>query len=65
MFDVWEVLFSDFRTQFLNALSTGAGSKPSNGVFINSCYAHCQSGSVATWFADKSPVVGNTVIKHC
>ncbi|OAY29987.1 pectin acetylesterase 7 [Manihot esculenta] len=52
----------DFRTQFLNALSTGAGSKPSNGVFINSCYAHCQSGSVATWFADKSPVVGNTKI---
>ncbi|KAF2316095.1 hypothetical protein GH714_040996 [Hevea brasiliensis] len=52
----------NFRLQFLNALSIGAGSKPSNGLFINSCYAHCQSGSAATWLADKSPVLGNTKI---
>ncbi|XP_050233690.1 pectin acetylesterase 7 [Mercurialis annua] len=49
-----------FRTQFLAALSSGAGSKPANGLFINSCHAHCQSGSLSTWLDAKSPVVANT-----
>ncbi|XP_015575074.1 pectin acetylesterase 7 [Ricinus communis] len=52
----------DFRTQFIGALSGGVTNKPANGYFINSCYAHCQSGSLATWLADKSPVVSNTKI---
>ncbi|WCJ28988.1 Pectinacetylesterase family protein [Euphorbia peplus] len=51
-----------YRAEFLNALNSGAGSKPGNGYFINSCYAHCQSGSAAVWLADKSPVVSNTKI---
>ncbi|XP_043808237.1 pectin acetylesterase 7 isoform X2 [Manihot esculenta] len=52
----------DYRTQFLNALSSGAGSKPANGYFIDSCYAHCQSGATATWFDSKSPQVNKTKI---
>ena len=55
-------LFSDYRTQFLKAVNIGLGTS-SRGLWINSCYAHCQSGSVTTWLADKSPVVGNTVMK--
>lgn len=32
-----------------------------NGLFINSCFAHCQSERPDTWFADNSPVIGNKV----
>jgi hypothetical protein len=32
-----------------------------NGLFINSCFAHCQSETQDTWFADNSPVFGNKV----
>lgn len=32
-----------------------------NGLFINSCFAHCQTERQDTWFADDSPVVGNKV----
>jgi len=32
-----------------------------NGLFINSCFAHCQSERQDTWFADNSPVIGNKV----
>ncbi|KAJ6706477.1 NOTUM-RELATED [Salix purpurea] len=49
----------NYRTQFLKAVNIGLGTS-SRGLWINSCYAHCQSGSVSTWLADKSPVVGNT-----
>ncbi|KAG6737036.1 hypothetical protein POTOM_059996 [Populus tomentosa] len=52
----------NYRTQFLKAVNTGLGSSTSRGLWINSCYAHCQSGSVSTWLADKSPVVGNVKI---
>lgn len=54
-------LFSDFRMQFLSAVNAGLGSSSSKGLYINSCHAHCQSGSLATWLSDKSPVLGNTV----
>lgn len=33
-----------------------------NGVFINSCFAHCQSERQDTWLAPDSPVVGNKAI---
>lgn len=32
-----------------------------NGLFINSCFAHCQSERQDTWFADDSPVIDNKV----
>lgn len=33
-----------------------------NGIFINSCFAHCQSERQDTWFAENSPVLGNKPI---
>lgn len=32
-----------------------------NGLFVNSCFAHCQSERQDTWFADDSPLIGNKV----
>ena len=56
------ISFSDYRTQFLKAVNTGLGSSSTRGLWIDSCYAHCQSGSVSTWLNDKSPEVGDTVM---
>jgi len=53
-------LFSDYRTQFLEALSPISNS-PSNGMFIDSCYVHCQTEPQETWFKSDSPMVGNKV----
>ncbi|CAN1779655.1 Pectin acetylesterase 7 [Linum perenne] len=52
-----------FRAQFLSAVNTGLGNSTtsSRGLFINSCYAHCQSGSALTW-AGKGPILANTRI---
>ncbi|KAG6485525.1 hypothetical protein ZIOFF_054085 [Zingiber officinale] len=49
-----------FRSQFLSALPVLENS--SIGMFINSCYAHCQSGSQDTWLAADSPSLNNTPI---
>ncbi|XP_038979921.1 pectin acetylesterase 8-like [Phoenix dactylifera] len=48
------------RTQFLNALA-GFGSSSSTGMFINSCYAHCQSEMQETWLSSDSPVLEKIV----
>ncbi|CAN6724429.1 unnamed protein product [Malus baccata var. baccata] len=50
-----------FRNQMLNAVKRFSMSKQ-NGLFINSCFAHCQSERQDTWFADDSPVIGNKAI---
>ncbi|GLT38575.1 hypothetical protein SLA2020_128170 [Shorea laevis] len=50
-----------FRNQMLNAIKGFAMSKQ-NGVFINSCFAHCQTERQDTWFADDSPVLRNKPI---
>ncbi|KMZ57509.1 pectin acetylesterase, family CE13 [Zostera marina] len=50
-----------FRLDFLIALSK-IGRAASGGLFINSCYAHCQSETQETWFAEDSPVLGQTTI---
>ncbi|RZB71352.1 Pectin acetylesterase 10 [Glycine soja] len=50
--------YSGFRNQMLNAIK-GFSRSPQNGLFINSCFAHCQSERQDTWFADNSPVIGN------
>ncbi|KAA8521048.1 hypothetical protein F0562_011799 [Nyssa sinensis] len=51
----------DYRMQFLRALA-GLGPSSSRGLFINSCYAHCQTGTQETWLRDDSPVLGGTTI---
>lgn len=50
-----------FRNQVLKAVRGFSVSKQ-NGLFINSCFAHCQTERQDTWFADDSPVVGNKVL---
>ncbi|KAL2941790.1 Pectin acetylesterase 6 [Bienertia sinuspersici] len=47
-----------FRMQMLNSIKGFSRSKP-NGLFLNSCFAHCQSERQDTWFADDSPVLQN------
>lgn len=51
----------DFRSQMLNAINVFSKSKQ-NGLFINSCFAHCQSERQDTWFAPDSPVVAKKAI---
>lgn len=51
-------VLQDFRKQMLNAVSGFSGSKR-NGLFINSCFAHCQTERQDTWFAHNSPRIGN------
>ncbi|KAF3454751.1 hypothetical protein FNV43_RR05199 [Rhamnella rubrinervis] len=50
-----------FRNQMLNSIKRFSMSHQ-NGLFINSCFAHCQSERQDTWFADNSPVIGNKPI---
>ncbi|GAB4857954.1 Pectin acetylesterase 8 [Ancistrocladus abbreviatus] len=50
-----------FRGEFLSALSS-LGSSSSRGMFINSCYAHCQSGMQETWLRSDSPLLDGTSI---
>ncbi|XP_076934490.1 pectin acetylesterase 12-like [Bidens hawaiensis] len=50
-----------FRNQMLNTIKRFSISKQ-NGLFINSCFAHCQSERQDTWFADNSPLLGNKAI---
>ncbi|MED6185998.1 Pectin acetylesterase 12 [Stylosanthes scabra] len=51
----------DFRDQLLNELKDFS-STPQTGLFINSCFAHCQSERQETWFADNSPLLDNKPI---
>ncbi|KAL3515843.1 hypothetical protein ACH5RR_022745 [Cinchona calisaya] len=46
-----------FRIRMLNAVRSFSMSEQ-NGLFINSCFAHCQSERQDTWFADDSPAIG-------
>jgi hypothetical protein len=50
-----------FRIEMLNAVK-GFAMFRKNGLFINSCFAHCQTERQDTWFADNSPTVGNKAI---
>ncbi|XP_052623120.1 pectin acetylesterase 10 isoform X2 [Lactuca sativa] len=51
----------DFRNQMLDALK-GFSKSTQNGLFVNSCFAHCQTERQDTWFADDSPVINNKAI---
>lgn len=46
-----------FRNHMLNSLKRFSVYSQT-GLFINSCFAHCQSERQDTWFADDSPVIG-------
>ncbi|KAE9459120.1 hypothetical protein C3L33_08971, partial [Rhododendron williamsianum] len=51
----------EFRLAFLSALA-GLGTSSSRGMFINSCYAHCQTEMQETWLRADSPVLGGVTI---
>jgi hypothetical protein len=53
--------FQDFRNQMLNAVTKFSAS-PKNGVFLNSCFAHCQSEVSDIWFADDSPTIAKKAV---
>ncbi|KAK7356236.1 hypothetical protein VNO80_15504 [Phaseolus coccineus] len=46
----------DFRNQMLSDIKDFSRSSQT-GLFINSCFAHCQSERQETWFADDSPLI--------
>ncbi|XP_016481028.1 pectin acetylesterase 12-like [Nicotiana tabacum] len=50
-----------FRIHMLNTIKRFAASRQ-NGLFINSCFAHCQSERQDTWFSDNSPMINNKPI---
>ncbi|KAJ6836198.1 pectin acetylesterase 8-like isoform X1 [Iris pallida] len=50
-----------FRKEFLSALAE-IGNSATRGMFINSCFAHCQSEVQGTWFATGSPTLKRTPI---
>ncbi|KAK4476772.1 hypothetical protein RD792_015932 [Penstemon davidsonii] len=50
-----------FRNYMLNSVK-GFASSRQNGLFINSCFAHCQSERQDTWFASNSPKIGNKAV---
>ncbi|XP_038979840.1 pectin acetylesterase 8-like isoform X2 [Phoenix dactylifera] len=43
-----------FRSEFMRALPANSSSI---GMFIDSCYSHCQSGAQETWLRSDSPVI--------
>ncbi|CAJ1872141.1 unnamed protein product [Sphenostylis stenocarpa] len=53
--------FQDFRNQMLNEVK-GSSGESQTGLFINSCFAHCQSERQDTWFADDSPLINRMPI---
>ncbi|KAM0935284.1 putative pectinacetylesterase/NOTUM [Dioscorea sansibarensis] len=59
--DVQLKTLQGFRTEFLSALAAAAGSS-TTGLFINSCYAHCQSETQETWLRSDSPLLADTTI---
>ncbi|XBI94423.1 hypothetical protein VPH35_031060 [Triticum aestivum] len=50
------VTLQHFRDEFLSALPKPEQS-PKIGMFIDSCFAHCQSGAQDSWNADSSPSI--------
>ncbi|KAJ1702785.1 hypothetical protein LUZ63_002564 [Rhynchospora breviuscula] len=49
----------DFRSEFLKAIPQNTSL---TGMFIDSCYAHCQTGDLNTWFSKDSPSIQKTSI---
>jgi hypothetical protein len=56
-------LSADFRDQMVTSVRNFSGSK-NNGLFINSCFAHCQSEMPFTWNNQPggSPALQNKVV---
>ncbi|KAL8264009.1 hypothetical protein R6Q59_022139 [Mikania micrantha] len=55
-------VIQEFRLEFLRALDGFFGTSSPRGMFINSCYAHCQTEIQETWFMSDSPMLSNKTI---
>ncbi|XP_014514814.1 pectin acetylesterase 9 [Vigna radiata var. radiata] len=55
-------ILQGFRLDMLGALKPFYMNSRRGGVFINSCFAHCQSEPQDTWFRDDSPRINNKSI---
>lgn len=55
-------ILQDFRHQMLTSLTFFYEFSKRGGLYLNSCFAHCQSELQETWFAPDSPRVGNKTI---
>ncbi|XP_038709101.1 pectin acetylesterase 9-like isoform X1 [Tripterygium wilfordii] len=55
-------ILQGFRRDMLAALRWFLYFSRRGGMYINSCFAHCQSESQDTWFADDSPRMHNKTI---
>lgn len=55
-------ILQDFRQEMLNAQYSFFKHSTSGGMFINSCFSHCQSESHETWYAAHSPRVNKKTI---
>ncbi|KAF5732364.1 hypothetical protein HS088_TW18G01058 [Tripterygium wilfordii] len=56
------MILQGFRNDMLATLRWFLDSSIRGGMYINSCFAHCQSESQDTWFADDSPRIHNKTI---
>lgn len=54
-------VMQDFRLEFLRAV-IGLGRSSSRGMFIDSCYTHCQTETQTSWFWQDSPILNRTTI---
>nr|XP_043628624.1 pectin acetylesterase 8-like isoform X2 [Erigeron canadensis] len=54
-------IMQEFRMEFLRALDAFFGTSSPRGMFINSCYAHCQTEMQETWLMNDSPLLSNTI----
>ncbi|GLU24273.1 hypothetical protein SLE2022_402210 [Rubroshorea leprosula] len=55
-------ILQGLRRNMLTALYSFNRHSLSGGIFINSCFAHCQSESQDTWLADDSPRINDKTI---
>ncbi|XP_026409161.1 pectin acetylesterase 9-like isoform X1 [Papaver somniferum] len=55
-------ILQGFRFEMLKALLYFYQYSKTGGMFLNSCFSHCQSESQDTWFAPDSPRVHNRTI---
>ncbi|XP_078440115.1 pectin acetylesterase 8-like [Wolffia australiana] len=54
-------VLQSYRNHFLDAIN-GLGSSSTRGMFINSCFIHCQSEDQRTWLWQGSPNLNSTQI---
>ncbi|KAG9132680.1 hypothetical protein Leryth_016717 [Lithospermum erythrorhizon] len=56
-------ILQKFRNRMVKAVE-GFSAKRQNGLFLNSCFVHCQSDSQDTWLSEKPPLIDNLGISR-